>query len=969
MNIGTLNVLSWYRPGAAQKTIEQLEKIGMNITAIQEIRWTDSGHQKIGESVVFYSGSQNQRHEFGTGFVVREELVGSVIEFKPINERMCQIRFAGKWYNYTMLSIHAPTEEKDDIVKEAFYDELERTLYGIPKQDMVVMLGDFNAKVGKEEAFRPVIGSHSLHEDCNDNGIRLVDMAAANNLLIKSTMFEHKRIHKQTWISNDGVTRNQIDHVLVNARYGSNIIDVRSLRGVDADSDHLLVRAKVRARISSQKYNNTAQLPKWNIETFKDDIKKREYQGSLTAHLESSSRQEDVEKTWGNIKWAITKSTQSIVGKKKAERRNSWFDKECEEKIRTRNMARLRMLQNPNDDNRKKYRQERASTRRTFREKKRRQEQEMLENLEASRTNNQTRKFFQKVRSIKGGFRPRTDMFLKTDDGALVTKNFEVMEMWRSYFDQLLNAQQDQGRGMVTYYTADPLVEEPTPEEVTNAIGRLKNNKAPGNDTIPAECLKYGGEIFLKHFHTLILQIWKEEKIPSSWKESVIVPLHKKGDKLQCSNYRGISLINSGYKVWSLVLLERLTPYVEPQLGDYQCGFRKQRSTVDQIFTIRQLMEKCWEYNKVLHQLFVDFKQAYDNVLRVELWNAMIELGIPNKLVTLTKISMEGSVSAVRIGRKLSTFFIINNGLKQGDAISPLLFNIALEKVVRDARTETLLFRTRGPQLILAFADDIDIIGDTTVKVKEEFLKIESAAVKIGLKVNESKTKYMTTSRTERRDRIGQNVTMDQYNFERVQEFKYLGATITLDNNMTKEINNRIQSANRCCFALQKIIRSKNVSRTTKLRIYHSIIRPIMTYACETWTMTKQNETRLRIAERKILRSIYGPVKDETTQQYRSRKNREIEELYGQPDIIKIIKAERLRWAGHVKRQEDGRVVKLAWEQAPTGRRPLGRPRLRWRDNITADLRALNITEADELMMDRVRWRKIVESAKTHPGL
>lgn len=163
-------------------------------------------------------------------------------------------------------------------------------------------------------------------------------------------------------------------------------------------------------------------------------------------------------------------------------------------------------------------------------------------------------------------------------------------------------------------------------------------------------------------------------------------------------------------------------------------------------------------------------------------------------------------------------------------------------------------------------------------------------------------------------------------------------------------------------------MKSKNVSRRTKIRIYHSVIRPIITYACETWTMTKQNENRLKIAERRILRRIYGPVKDNNTQQYRIRTNKELEELYNQPDIVKIIKSERLRWAGHVKRQNQ-RVVKLVWEETPEGKRPLGRPRMRWKDNIAADLRTLNIERAEDLMMDRRKWRQIVKSAKTHPGL
>ena len=108
---------------------------------------------------------------------------------------------------------------------------------------MKILLGDFNAKVGRENIFQPTIGTESVHPESNDNGIRLVNFATSKNLIVKSTKFPHRNIHKYTWTSPDGITHNQIDHVLVDKRRQSSIIDVRSLRGADCDTDHYLVVA------------------------------------------------------------------------------------------------------------------------------------------------------------------------------------------------------------------------------------------------------------------------------------------------------------------------------------------------------------------------------------------------------------------------------------------------------------------------------------------------------------------------------------------------------------------------------------------------------------------------------------------------------------------------------------------------------------------------------------------------------
>jgi endonuclease/exonuclease/phosphatase family metal-dependent hydrolase len=135
-------------------------------------------------------------------------------------------------------------------VKDSFYEELERVFDKFPKYHMKILLGDFNAKVGKEDIFNPTIGIESLHEISNDNGVRLVNFATSKNLRVKSTMFPHRNIHKYTWMPPDGNTHSQIDHILVDRRRHSNVLDFRSFRAADCDSDHYLVVAKVRERLA-----------------------------------------------------------------------------------------------------------------------------------------------------------------------------------------------------------------------------------------------------------------------------------------------------------------------------------------------------------------------------------------------------------------------------------------------------------------------------------------------------------------------------------------------------------------------------------------------------------------------------------------------------------------------------------------------------------------------------------------------
>jgi hypothetical protein len=135
-------------------------------------------------------------------------------------------------------------------------------------------------------------------------------------------------------------------------------------------------------------------------------------------------------------------------------------------------------------------------------------------------------------------------------------------------------------------HTAEPLVPEPSASEIEMAIEKLKRHKSPGINQIPAELINAGGRTIRSEIHK-INSIWNKDELPEQWKESIIVPIYKKGDKTDCSDYRGISLLSTTYKILSNILLSRLTPYEEEIIGDHQLGFRRNRSINDHIFCIR----------------------------------------------------------------------------------------------------------------------------------------------------------------------------------------------------------------------------------------------------------------------------------------------------------------------------------------------------------------------------------------------
>jgi len=237
---------------------------------------------------------------------------------------------------------------------------------------------------------------------------------------------------------------------------------------------------------------------------------------------------------------------------------------------------------------------------------------------------------------------------------------------------------------------------------------------------------------------------------------------------------------------------------------DHQCGFRRNRSTTDHIFCIRQILDKKWEYNEEVHQLFIDYKKAYDPVRRDILYKILIEFGILRKLVRLIKMSLTETYSRVRVGKNVSDRFPIRNGLKQADALSPMLFNFALEYAIRRVQVNQDGLKLNSTHQLLDYVDDVNILGGSihVHSPKENAEALVAAAREIGLEVSADKIKYMIMSRDQNAGRI-HSVRIDNSTFERVGEFKYFGTTLTNQNVIQEEIKSRLRAGNACYYSVQ----------------------------------------------------------------------------------------------------------------------------------------------------------------------
>lgn len=935
--------------GKMKEIASELKRYKIDIAALQEIRWGGKGRIDEKEFTVIYSGAEEQGWR-GVGFILSKTMRSKIIGMELINERMAYIRLEGKPTNISIVNIYAPTETNTDEEKEHFYEELEEMLEVIPREDLVIVLGDCNARIGKESIISQVAGKHTIHEKTNDNGIRLCGLAAKMNLIISSTKFEHPIEHKVTWISPDKKTQAQIDHVLVGRRRQSSVMDVRTYRGACADSDHFMVTATIRLKQCRVMERNVPKK-KWNIERLKDVEVRRQYMEELEKKLKSKPKHGSIEESWTDIKEAINEAAGKIIGNERRNRNRVWFDEKCKKAHEEKVKARIIWLRNNRDEDEEEYKEKRKECNKTIRDSKRKWIEEGLQEIEKESKKSNTRKFYQKINKQNKVYKPRM-AGIKNKQDKVIEQEDEYKEVWVEYFKELLNTNQRQEELELEDEPTEVLVEEPTLQEVKEILSNSRNAKAPGKDGINMELIKHGGDVIMEYIFMLIKKIWKEEKLPADFEVGQIILIHKKGSQQECKNYRGITLLNTTYKILSTLIQRRLQEKARNIIGQYQNGFVKGKSTTDAVYILKQIMEKVQEYKINVEMLFVDFEQAFDSIDRGKLMLVLKELGIPAKLRKLIKMTLETTRISIKTQKGETTEFTINKGVKQGDALSATLFNMSIEYITRKINKGTL--RTRGGQL-LAYADDLVLMAkrrDILTNMVDELI---TEGQKVGLRINKDKTKIMRIGNKDTAERI----KISNQEYQEVDRFKYLGVMISNDGDREPEIRDKIISTNRAFYANKKLLKSKFISKKTKIRIYNTLIKPIAMYGAEVMSMTRKDEERLRIMERKILRAILGPIKV-TENEYRTRMNHELAQEM-ETDIVRKIKQQRVKWLGHVMRADHQETTNIIMNWIPAGKKKKGRPRSRWLDEVQQDLLNIGIRmeEVKEKVKDRKMWNKI----------
>ena len=500
-----------------------------------------------------------------------------------------------------------------------------------------------------------------------------------------------------------------------------------------------------------------------------------------------------------------------------------------------------------------------------------------------------------------------------------------------------------------------------TSKELDEALQQTKVGGAVGLDSIPLELWKSPDfRPHLLHFCNRTL-LYREK--PKQWSLGGIIPIPKKGDLSQPSNYRGITLSSIGAKVYNRMLLNRIRPFVDPLLRWNQNGFRQQRSTISQILALRRIIEGMKTKNLPLALIFIYYSKAFDSIHRDRMFEILKAYGLPNIIIEAIRVIYEDSSAVVITPDGETSSFQILAGVLQGDTLAPFLFIVVLDYVMRHA-LENISLDTgivleerrsrRHPETRLHdldFADDIALLS-TSIPAAETLLhSIENASNCVGLHLNKGKTKTLLVNISP-----PSNVkTLDGTELQNISEFKYLGSSIP---DSFHDFKCRKAQAWSACNKLAKIWKS-SLERSTKIRLFRACVESILTYGSETWTVTRKFEDRINGCYTQLLRRVLDIS-------WRDHIPNTV--VYGDiPPLSETIRKRRLQFAGHCKRSTNQPISKLIFWLPPGGLSKRGRRTLSYPDTIVNDI-GLESSEIQHLMNDKATWFQFVTAASGIPS-
>ena len=750
---------------------------------------------------------------------------------------------------------------------EIFRNEIE----DFSRKGMVILMGDLNSRIGCKEILHSEIivdDSQTIVKkltvpirNCEDkkingNGRKLAKIMSDFNLMIANGVVLGDLPGKYTCVAWNGMSTN--DLFLFHRGLLSRLNYFKINSDFDWYSDHKAISVSLRVNIVPRNEGNANAWVKYykpkllwnqeNINNFKSILSNEQNKQKLTNFCSKNHNTADeASAEFGGIINDILKETfpalknKRLPKKDKKKNRDEAYSSVVQAAKRSFKKSQREFSVDHNDvSRRQKFIRERRKYKQAIYVAKMLIKEKRINKINGL-GNSDPKSFWKDLKSL---INPNSDMT------ECIDKND-----WFNHFNELLNAPKalNQDEQFLEYVKSSlPRLEiyaedveslniPITKCEIKNSVKDLKMNKSTFSDNIGNEVIKYGYDTLEEPLAVLYNKIFYKRTFPGIWGDGIVVPLHKKDDKMDVNNYRGIIISSILGKLFLRIINKRIEKFMseENKWAQNQCGFKKDHRTEDNLFFLRTIHEKYVKREKKkVYVAFVDFSKFFDKINRHIMFYKLLKYGITGNVYHLIKSVYRKTTYKIKIGDSISPAFMATNGLKQGCCMSPILSNI-FQNDLHEIFDENCDPITIGNAVLnsISWADDLILVSTSKTGLQRCLSKLSSYCQKWGLEVNIDKTKTMVFT-----SKFDSTATF-YYNgkaLENVKTMLYLGFNFSYNGTLNSIIKDRIEKSKKVAFMVLNALKTnKNISTSLAISVYEKQIAPVLMYGCSIWAVPK----------------------------------------------------------------------------------------------------------------------------------
>lgn len=931
LKLGTFNVRGLTKQFKQNQLAADLKNYDVDICGMQETKISEKIDKDIGNYRMILLSSESEH--YGNGFMIKKELSQNIYSYWKVSDRIGVLQFTTnedyktfetEVYDNNMkmkirlktiykavakglkttfkkikpkqlisiVNVYAPhTQRVKDDPKELddFYDDLNKILQSLSKTTTFIV-GDWNAKVGRKKEDDTCLGRYSRGRR-NLSGQQLVEFCEAYDLKIANSCFQHPARHQTTWSqtkimkdTNRIITLyNMIDYILIPHSQQGNLVDARSYNNLETSSDHRLVICKIKVA-DYLRYKKMKKKLGERYDTQKLIQNKETKERYAKMIEEQLTKRQDND--WGETKEIIHNAAKKHIGYVENAFSKMEFSEKIEQLSKKQKDIRIQIENSNNLSKIIKLRKKRNKILKEIQDKQKEVRNRNADNIieQIDKVQND-RKMYSAIKILN--MKERENNFVFDGKGKCVTNPNEINQLVTEHFKQNLFdptiPEIEQFKGQPR-----PLNNPITDKEVKDSITKFSNNKAPGEDQIQVELIKYGPTSLIIEIQKTLNNIFTEHQDNVNLNKSILIPAQKPNKtKGPIQHLRAINLLNTIRKILSSITLKRINSKINSYLSASQAAYRTGRSTTDIVWAHKFIIAKVQKYQELeVYITGIDMSAAFDTIHRHSVIKELENILEEDEL-RMTQLLLSNTSIKIKTGEMTSEEVKTNIGSPQGDALSGTMFNVMFEASLRKVRTQVnsiqptiehaYVKKSNIPDEMI-YADDCDFETEDPEK-KRLINRIVAETLKTdNLKVNDSKTEHTTIKREKKR--------ID----EKWRAVKKLGSLL----GDSEDVIRRKQLSYSAMNKIKPMWNGrKKVKIDRRIKAYNALVKSVLLYNSCTWGLTKTETDKLDAHHRKQLRQLWNRNK---------MKNKELYKLSNVKPVSHEIKEARWCMFGHALR-------------------------------------------------------------------